>query len=267
MDQNIIVFIIVGFVAQMIDGALGMAYGVSATSFLLAFGVSPVLASASVHMAEVFTTAVSGGSHLRLGNVDKKLVSKLVIPGIIGAVIGAYLLTNIPGEKIKPYVSAYLLVMGIVILLKTLRKMQPAHVTSHLIPLGFIGGFFDTIGGGGWGPVVATTLIARGNSPRHTIGSVNLAEFFVTISAAATFLLTLGTLMWQPIVGLAIGGALAAPVAALVCKRIPARALMFVVGILIIFLSIRTIYQTVSLSAFQAISFSVFQQIGHFFTS
>lgn len=245
-EQSIAVFVVVGFLAQIIDGALGMAYGVSATSFLLAFGVSPALASASVHMAEVFTTAVSGGSHFRLGNVDKNLVSKLVVPGIVGAVLGAYILTSVPGETIKPFVSTYLFVMGIVILVKTLKKSQPAKVQSRIVPLGFVGGFFDTIGGGGWGPVVATTLIARGNSPRHTIGSVNLAEFFVTLSASITFLLTLGTLMWQPIVGLAIGGALAAPVAAYACKRMPARALMFVVGLLIIFLSIRTIYQAVA---------------------
>ncbi len=245
MEQNIAVFVVVGFFAQLIDGALGMAYGVSATSFLLAFGVPPALASASVHMAEVFTTAVSGGSHFRLGNVDKILVAKLVFPGVIGAVLGAYILTNVPGEKIKPYVSAYLLIMGVVILVKTLKKTQLVEVKNRLMPLGFIGGFFDTIGGGGWGPVVATTLIARGNSPRYTIGSVNTAEFFVTLSASITFMLTLGTLMWQPIFGLAVGGVLAAPVAAIACKHVPARALMFVVGILIIFLSIRTIFQAV----------------------
>ncbi|MCA9977973.1 MAG: sulfite exporter TauE/SafE family protein, partial [Anaerolineales bacterium] len=242
VEQSIVVFIVIGFLAQLIDGALGMAYGVSATSFLLAFGVPPAVASASVHTAEVFTTAVSGASHFRLGNVDKTLARKLIIPGVIGAVIGAYILSSVPGDVIKPYVSAYLIVMGFVILWKTLRKNELVSVQTRLIPLGLIGGFFDTIGGGGWGPVVATTLLARGNTPRYTIGSVNLAEFFVTLAASLTFLLTIGITAWEPVVGLAIGGMLAAPVAAYVCKRVPARALMFVVSMLIIFLSVRTIY-------------------------
>ncbi len=238
---QILLFIVIGFLAQIIDGALGMAYGVSATTFLLTFGVPPALASASVHVAEVATTALSGLSHLGFGNVDLRLFRRLVIPGIIGAVTGSYILTSLPGDLIKPYIAFYLLVMGVFILIKAFRQIVPKEVTSHLIPLGLVGGFLDAIGGGGWGPIVVSTLVVRGNNPRLTIGSANLAEFFVALSASITFILTIGLGYWQPIVGLALGGALAAPLAALLTRRIPTRPLMILVGVLIIGLSLRTI--------------------------
>ena len=242
MDLNIVVFIIVGFIAQIIDGALGMAYGVSSNSFLLSIGIPPAAASASVHTAEVFTTFVSGVSHWKFGNVDKKLFKKLLIPGIIGGVLGAYVLTSIPGKTIKPFIGAYLLIMGLMILRKAFKKIKEKRVETKLIPLATAGGFFDAIGGGGWGPIVTSTLMARGHNPRFTIGSVNLSEFFVTIAEAATFFAILGLIHWQVIVGLLIGGVLAAPMAAYVCKRLPSRALMIIVGILITVLSVRTIY-------------------------
>lgn len=246
MEQNIIIFIIVGFVAQMIDGALGMAYGVSSTTFLLSIGIAPATASASVHLAEVFTTAVSGLSHLRLGNVDKTLFEKLLIPGVIGGVLGAYILTSVPGKVIKPFVAVYLLIMGLIILLRALKKVPEREVRTRLVPLGLVGGFFDAVGGGGWGPIVTSSLVARGNNPRFTIGSVNLAEFFVTLFEVITFVLTIGLVSWQVIVGLMIGGVLAAPLAAYVCKKLPTRALMIVVGTLIMLLSIRTVYLALS---------------------
>ncbi len=243
MEKDILLFAVVGFLAQIIDGTLGMAYGVSSTTFLLSIGIAPAAASASVHTAEIFTTAVSGLSHWRFGNVDTALLKRLLIPGVIGGGAGAYLLTAVPGDIIKPFVSAYLLVMGVVILAKAIRKQTTeANVTTHLIPLGLIGGFFDAVGGGGWGPIVTTTLVARGNNPRWAIGSVNLTEFFVTLSESIVFILTIGLTHWQVIVGLLVGGIVAAPVAAYACKRLPARALMILVGILIIALSIRTIY-------------------------
>ena len=242
MELNIIVFIIVGFIAQLIDGALGMAYGVSSTSFLLSIGVPPAAASASVHTAEVFTTFVSGVSHLKFGNVDKQLFRKLLIPGIIGGVIGAYVLTAVPGNRIKPFIGIYLLIMGLMILRKAFKVIKEKRVETKLLPLATAGGFFDAIGGGGWGPIVTSTLMARGHSPRFSIGSVNLAEFFVTVAEAATFFTILGLVHWQVIVGLLIGGVIAAPMAAYVCKRLPSRALMIIVGILITVLSIRTIY-------------------------
>jgi len=246
MDQTIIVYIVVGFLAQIIDGALGMAYGVSAAAFLLSIGVPPAAASACVHTAEVVTTGVSGLSHLGFGNVDKKLFQRLMIPGVIGAVLGAYILTAVPGEAIKPFIALYLLIMGFVILRTAFKKIHMKEVKSRLIPLGLAGGFLDAIGGGGWGPIVTSTLIVRGNNPRISVGSVNLAEFFVTVSAVATFSITIGLGHWPIIVGLIIGGVLAAPLAAYVCKRLPPRAFLILVAILIVALSTYTLYRALS---------------------
>lgn len=242
MDQHILFFVLVGFVAQMIDGALGMAYGVSASTFLLSSGVSPILASASVHAAEIFTTAVSGTSHWRLGNVDKALVKRLALPGVAGAVLGAYVLTAIPGETIKPFVSVYLLIMGFRILLQAASYSQRQSSTKNVGWLGLIGGFLDVCGGGGWGPVVTSTLVANGHTPRYAIGSVSITEFFVTLAASVTFVLAIGLNHWQVILGLAIGGSLAAPLAAHICQRLPHRTIMIMVGLVIVFLSIRTLY-------------------------
>lgn len=241
----ILLYTAVGFVAQMIDGALGMAYGVSSNSFLLSVGVPPKLASACVHLAETCTTGVSGISHWKLGNVDKELFKKLIIPGILGAIVGAYILTQIDGNVIKPWISAYLMIMGIVILVKALRSNgEHKEVTSHISIMGLVGGFFDAIGGGGWGPIVTTTLVARGKNPRFAIGSVNSSEFFITFSQSVVFLFTLSSEMfanWTIIVGLLLGGVIAAPFAAIITQKLPVRVLMGMVGVLIIGLSVRTI--------------------------
>lgn len=242
IDSQTAAFALVGFLAQMVDGCLGMAYGVTSTSFLLALGVSPAVASASVHTSEVFTTLVSGLSHRSLGNVDSALFRKLLIPGMIGAFLGAYILTAIPGNVIKPYISAYLLVMGVVILCRAVRRTAAAARPVRIVPLGFAGGFCDAIGGGGWGPIVTTTLVARGNEPHLAIGSVNFAEFFVTVVEAVTLFVILKTLYWKAVIGLVVGGVAAAPMAAFTCRKIPARPLTVLVGVLIVALSIRTIY-------------------------
>jgi len=246
MDLHIIIFVLVGFVAQLIDGALGMAYGVSSNTFLLSIGIPPAAASASVHLSECVTTAVSGVAHWKQGNINWYLIKRLVIPGVLGGIAGAYILTSIDGNAIKPYISGYLLLMGIVILVKALSRNHVHNdVKSHLIPLGLFGGFFDAIGGGGWGPIVTTTLVARGNMPRYAIGSVNFSEFFVTFAQSVTFLLTLGMLhTWKIILGLLIGGVLAAPLAAVAARKLPHRILMGMVGVLIIALSVRTIILT-----------------------
>jgi uncharacterized membrane protein YfcA len=249
MEDDLLFFIIFGFIAQMIDGAIGMGYGVSANSFLLSIGLPPASASASVHTAEIFATGASGISHWRLGNVDKKLFLRLLVPGVLGGIIGAYILTNIPGKTIKPFISAYLLIMGIVIIRKALRKLHPPKgefKPGILSGLGAIGGFFDAVGGGGWGPIVTTTLVARGENPRLSIGSVNTTEFFVTLAESITFILTIGLSYWKVIIGLMLGGVIAAPIAALLTKKLPARVLMAMVGVLIIVLSVRTIYLSVS---------------------
>lgn len=237
-------YILIGFIAQIVDGALGMAYGLTASSFLMGLGVPPATASATVHAAEVFTTGFSGISHHYFGNVDKKLFWRLVVPGVIGAAIGAYVLASLPGDTLTPYVSVYLLVIGVVILVKAFREFPPIVVTEYLTPLGFIGAFVDAIGGGGWGPVVASTLLARGSHVRMTVGTVNAVEFFVTLTASIVFIITLGLSHWQIIAGLALGGAIAAPIGAYIVKRIPLRPMLIFVGLLVVALSIRTLVRT-----------------------
>lgn len=251
----LLVFIVVGFIAQSIDGALGMAYGVSSNAFLLSLGVPVPVASASVHMAEVATTAVSGISHHKLGNIDKKLFKKLIVPGIIGSVIGAYGLTfvwqNITSSQkdiIKVIIALYLFIMGGRILLKALNlktKRSDAPKPIRFKLLAFIGGFSDAIGGGGWGPIVTTTLVSNGHTPRYTIGSVNAAEFFVTLAQVIVFILALHVMDWQVIAGLIIGGCISAPFAAKICKHVPTKAMMIIVGVVIIGLQTRTLMMKV----------------------
>ena len=247
MDFNLILVIIVGFIAQMIDGSLGMAYGVSANSFLLGVGLPPAIASASVHSAEIVTTAISGIAHWHEGNTDRRMVLSLLIPGVIGGALGAYILTNIDGNKIKPYITIYLLLMGIRILVKAFNGAQLSEekqTSKWLIPLGLVGGVSDAIGGGGWGPIVTSTLISSGHAPRKAIGSVNFAEFFVTIAEVIVFITSLSFVEnWRYIVALLIGGVIAAPLGARITKKIPAKTLMIMVGILIIALQLRTLYQ------------------------
>lgn len=244
--HNLIIFTLVGFFAQLIDGSLGMGYKVSSTTFLLSFGIPPVLASASVHTAGVFTSAASSLAHIKFGNIHRDLVIRLAIPGVIGGVIGALILTSLPTDIIKPLVAIYLMVMGVIILRKALQQSTGITVTRRVVPLGLIGGFFDAIGGGGWGPIVTGTLVADGLQPRFVIGSVNTAEFFVTIVQAATFLAVLGTASWEAVIGLIVGGVPAAGAAAYISKHLPAQRLMLFIGIVIIVLSLRTLYLAIT---------------------
>jgi len=242
VDQTIILFTIVGFVAQLIDGALGTAYGVSSITFLFSIGIPPAAASAGVLTIEILVSGVSGLSHLKFGNVDKKLFKNLSIPGVIGGVIGTYVLAAVPGKSMKPFAGFYLFMMGLMILRKALRKIQEERVETRLFPLAAFGGFFDAIGGGSWSPVVTSTLVARGNDPRFAIGSVNLSEFFVTVAEAATLFTLIELVQWRIVMGLIIGGILAAPMAAYACKNLPSQALMIILRTLIAVLGIRTIY-------------------------
>ena len=242
MWDDILLYVIIGFVAQMIDGALGMAYGVTASSVLLSLGIPPATASACVHAAETFTTGASGIAHWRFGNVDRKLLVRLAIPGMIGGAIGAYALTELPGEALKPFISAYLLLLGVFIVWKALAiRPREAPQPRAVAPLGFFGGVVDAIGGGGWGPIVTSTLLGQGTPPRYAIGSVNMAEFFVTLTISTTFFLTVGLSLWPIIAGLVIGGVIAAPFAAVVTKHIPDQVLMLLVGCVVVLLSLRTI--------------------------
>ncbi|HET8706605.1 MAG TPA: sulfite exporter TauE/SafE family protein [Pseudomonadales bacterium] len=238
---------LVGLFAQVVDGALGMAYGITATTFLLSSGVSPAAATASVHLAEVFTTAFSAFSHWKFGNINKALFKRLLIPGIIGAVIGAYVITSVDGSVIKPYIAAYLLLMGLYVLSKAFRKLkQRKEPPKHVAGLALTGGFVDAIGGGGWGPVVTTSLIGSGQDPRQTIGSVNAAEFFLTIVGGAAFAILGGFTHWTVIAGLIVGGLFAAPFAAWLCSKLSARVLLVVVGLLISALSILNLYKALA---------------------
>lgn len=239
--SDFLLFVAIGFAAQLIDGAIGMAYGVTATTVLLSFGIPPAVASASVHAAEVFTSATAGAAHWRLGNIQWSLFRNLAIPGVAGGVVGAYVLTQVPAETIAPLVSIYLFILGGVILVKAwTRRTSPAIVSRAATwALGLIGGCLDAIGGGGWGPIVTSTLIGRGTVPRFAIGSASLTEFFVAASIAGTFVATIGLELWPIITGLIIGGVIAAPLAAVVTRRLPDRPLMVLVGVVVMLLSVR----------------------------
>jgi uncharacterized membrane protein YfcA len=238
MDTEFFLLLGIGFVAQIIDGALGMAFGVVCNAAMLTIGLPPAMASALVHTAEVFTTGASAASHIYHRNVDWRLVWRLGIAGVVGAVLGAWVLSNVDAVAARRYVYIYLLLMGLFILLKSFRiapsRDSPAGWTA---PVGLFAGFLDASGGGGWGPVLTSTLIGSGHSPRQTVGSVNTTEFFVTIAAATTFFVELGAAPLKHLVPLVLGGVLAAPFGGWMVKRIPARGLMIAVGLLIVTLS------------------------------
>lgn len=237
----------VGLLAQTVDGALGMAYGITSTSFLLATGASPAVASASVHIAEVFTTGVSGAAHIKLGNVNKSLFLRLLLPGMVGAVTGAWLLSSIDGDTIKPFVAAYLMLMGLYVISKIFRTVKKRREEpKHVAKLALTGGFVDAVGGGGWGPVVTTTLIGTGHDPRMTIGSVNLAEFFLTFVSAIAFAVLVGEGPWPIVAGLVLGGLFAAPLAAYLTSRLPTKALLALVGSVISLVSVYNLYQALA---------------------
>jgi uncharacterized membrane protein YfcA len=243
VNSEILYYIAGGFIAQMIDGALGMAYGVTATTFLLSVGITPAAASASVHASEVFTSGVSGYMHLKFGNVNSKLFKTLVIPGIIGAILGAYVLSSLEeySTYIKPIVSIYTLFLGVIIIRKALIKRMEKRQLKRVGLLALFGGYLDSIGGGGWGPIVSSTLIASGRHPKYTIGSVNLTEFFVSLASSITFFTVIGLGYWQVIIGLILGGVVAAPIAAKLANKLPVKSMMILVGLVIIIVSLRQI--------------------------
>ena len=239
-------FFAVGLVAQLIDGALGMAFGVTATTFMLSFGTSPVQASAMVHIAEIFTTAASGASHFAHRNIDWTIVKRIAVPGTIGGILGATVLVNIDGKVIAPFVAAYLALLAVVILVRALKMFTPPRPQQRGMPvLGFVGGVLDAIGGGGWGPIVTSTLIGHGHVPRLVIGSVNLTEFLVTIATSAAFVLTLGFADLVPVIPLILGGLVSAPFAGYLTRVAPTRLLMVLVGCVILCLSLRSLLKFV----------------------
>lgn len=245
LDSDFALYLLVGLAAQLVDGALGMAYGITSTSFLLGMGISPAVSSTSVHVAEMFTTGASAISHFKFKNINKKLFKSLLLAGVAGSVTGAYLLSDvIDGNVIKPYIAFYMLVLGIIIIRKALQKKLVKNKTKRIGILAAAGGFLDSVGGGGWGPIVTSTLLGQGRDPRYTIGSVNAAEFVITFSSGVTFLIFNGINSWQVVLGLIIGGVIAAPFGALMVGKINRKALMLTIGILVIGLSLRTILQS-----------------------
>jgi uncharacterized protein len=236
----------IGLLAQAVDGALGMGYGVTASSFLLGTGASPAVASASTHIAKLFTTGVSGIAHAKYGNVDRRLFMRLLLPGMAGGVLGVLLVTQVDERLLKPFVAVYLLLIGFYILAKAYRRVRPRlGEPRHAAKLGLFGGFVDAVGGGGWGPVVTSTLVGSGNDPRTTIGSVNFAEFFMTLATATSFTLLAVDGTWPVVAGLVVGGLFAAPFAALLCRGLSTRALLVSVGLLITLLSSWNLYRSI----------------------
>ncbi len=245
---DFLLFALVGFLAQIVDGALGMAYGVISSTVLLSFGVPPATASASVHAAEVFTTAASAGSHAVHRNVNWRLFAPLALAGVLGGATGAFLLTSVDGDVMKPFITAYLAFMGALILYRAWRAAKPRPFPLKWTgPLGLVGGFLDAIGGGGWGPTVTSAMVGSGAEPRVSIGTVNTAEFFVTSAISATFLAALLTGHWEEaeglashatsVAGLIVGGLLAAPLAGYVVKVVPVKVMTWLVGSIVVLLA------------------------------
>ncbi|AOL34480.1 MULTISPECIES: sulfite exporter TauE/SafE family protein [Geobacillus] len=249
--KKLIVFVFVGFIAQLIDGSLGMAYGVTSSTLLLTFGIAPAVASASVHLAEVVTTAASGASHWKFGNVDRRMAFRLIIPGSVGAFVGACFLSNLPGDLIKPYVSLFLLALGFYIIYRFLVLNGRAPSTpgkqwsnKQLVPLGLVAGFLDATGGGGWGPIATPVLLAnKSMEARKVVGTVDTSEFAVALSATLGFVISLGweQVNWHWVLTLMAGGVVAAPIAAWLVRKLPSHLLGVLVGGLIILTNVRTL--------------------------
>ena len=232
-------FFAIGFGAQLVDGTLGMAYGVLSNTALMAIGLPPAHASALVHTAEIFTTSASAASHIYHRNVDWRLVARLGVAGVLGAILGAWILSNVEVTSARRFVYAYLLIMGLYILWKSVRiAIEARKPSGWTVLLGFVGGFLDASGGGGWGPMTASTLVGSGHAPRYSVGSVNTNEFFVTVAAATTFFTELGVVAFDHFVPLVLGGVLAAPFGGWLVKKVPAQKLMTAVGLLIVLVSV-----------------------------
>ncbi|QDZ07116.1 sulfite exporter TauE/SafE family protein [Sphingomonas panacisoli] len=246
--EAILPFIAIGFAAQLVDGALGMAFGlINSTLLVSVMGMPPALASASVHAVETFTTAASGVSHVLHKNVDWRMFRRLVIPGMIGGALGAYVLANVDAAHAKPFVMAYLAAIGLYLLYRAWRGRVEPRTPKIIEPLGLAGGFLDAAGGGGWGPVVTSNLLVQGSAPRETIGTVNTSEFFLTTTISATFIASLGFAAFTlQTLGVLIGGLLAAPLGGVLAKRVPARPLMAMVGVLLTLTSAFSIWQALS---------------------
>ncbi|MDB0011427.1 TSUP family transporter [Crocinitomicaceae bacterium] len=251
LDENIGWYLLIGFVAQMIDGALGMAYGVSVTTFLLSLGIpiiTPAIASASMHASEIFTSGSSSLVYMRHKNINKKMFRALLIPGVIGAIVGVTTVSFVSKEYfsiIRPLVAVYTLVLGVLIIIRTFNVPKKRKKIKQLFPVAFTGGFLDSVGGGGWGPIVTTSLLAGGRHLRYAVGSSHLAKFFVAFTSTITFFFFIGLNHWQIIFGLVIGGMIASPMSIYFSTKIPIKKGLLLVGTVIILISLKTIIQTI----------------------
>lgn len=248
LDPSIHWMILAGFLAQMVDGALGMGYGVTSATILLSIGVNPAAISGSIHTAEMFASGASGYSHYKFGNVNKKMFKALLVPGVLGAIAGAVFLVKLGtthADYLRPIMAVYTMFLGIRIFINAFRKARPQKKFRHYGWLAGAGGFLDSFGGGGWGPIVTTTLITRGRTPKYVIGSVSLTEFFVTLASAFTFFTLLGVSHWQTIVALILGGFFAAPFAAKLAGRLPKKTSFILLGVLVMIWSLRILIKAV----------------------
>lgn len=246
LDPNFHWMLLAGFVAQMVDGALGMGYGVTSTTILLSSGVNLASISGSIHTAEMFASGASGYSHYKFGNVNKKLFKILLIPGVIGAIFGAILLSKFGDSHasyLKPIMAVYTMFLGIRIIVNAFRSQKIQKKFKRYGWLAGVGGFLDSFGGGGWGPIVTTTLITKGRHPKYVIGSVSLTEFFVTLASAFTFFMMLGVSHWQVILALVIGGFIAAPLSAKLAGRLPRKTSFILLGVLVMIWSVRILWK------------------------
>jgi uncharacterized membrane protein YfcA len=232
---SLLPYIAVGFSAQLVDGALGMAFGVVSNALMVGvMGVPPALASQRVHVVECFTTATSGISHLLNGNIDRSLFLRLLLPGVVGGLLGAYVLTSLDASVIRPFVLAYLTGIGLYLLWRGLTYPPPARRPRHVAPLGLVGGFLDAAGGGGWGPVVTSNLLVQGAEPRKVVGTVSAVEFFLTLTISAAFIVQLGFAdLAGATLGFLIGGVVAAPVGAFAARHFSTKLMLVTVGIVL----------------------------------
>jgi hypothetical protein len=241
-------FVLAGFLAQLVDGLLGMGYGVTSATCLISAGVNPVAVSAAIHTSEIFSSGISGYSHYKFGNVNPKLFKHLVIPGVVGAILGAAMLVLLgehAGKWLMPLIAVYAMFLGFKIFSRAFGAPQVNSKIKRVGWLAWCGGFLDSFGGGGWGPIVTSTLISKGRSPRFTIGTVSITEFFVTMASAATFFFTAGLGHWPVVIGLLIGGSVAAPISAKLAGKLPAKTMMIGVGVIVMIWSIRLILKTI----------------------
>lgn len=237
----------VGFVAQMVDGCVGMGYGISASSILATLGIPPLITSATVHAAEVVASGISSASHAWFRNLDRKIFLSLLAPGVVGGVIGATVLAHVPTHAIRPFVWSYLIITGLCVVGRVILKRPPPLAVRRPGPaLGLIAGFLDAIGGGGWGTIVTSTMIARGVTPRYAIGTANAVDFFVALATSIALWTQMGHMRYDLVLALLIGGAAAAPLSAWVTRHIPARAATTAVGLVVVLLGAAGLFNTLT---------------------